>query len=154
MTSQPAPDPSPLIPYACCADAAAAIEFYVAVFDAVQVQRWTAPDGRIGHAELLLAGQRFFLADEHPELGVLGPRSLGGTAVSFVLTVPDVDATVARAVRSGATVERPVALQDHGARAGWIVDPFGHRWNVQTDVERVSADDLRERVGDAYDITT
>jgi PhnB protein len=142
-----------LTPYLCCADAAAAIDFYTTVFGAVQMQRWTADDGRIGHAELELAGHRLFLADEHPEIGVRGPRTLGGTPVSFVLSVPDADATVARAVDAGATVERPVTLQDHGSRAGWIVDPFGHRWNVQTPVEQVSMAQLRDRVGDQYNIT-
>ena len=142
-----------LTSYLCCADAAAAIDFYTAVFGAVEVQRWTAPDGRIGHAELELAGQRFYVADEHPEIGVRGPHALGGTAVSLVLSVPDADATVARAVDAGATLERPVTMQEFGARAGWIVDPFGHRWNVQTPVEEVSLDRLRERVGDEYNIT-
>jgi uncharacterized glyoxalase superfamily protein PhnB len=46
-----------LVPYLCCADAAAAIDFYAAAFNAVEIQRWTADDGRIGHAELTLAGQ-------------------------------------------------------------------------------------------------
>ena len=142
-----------LTPYLCCADAAAAIDFYTTVFGAVQVQRWTAPDGRIGHAELELAGQRLYVADEHPEIGVRGPRSFGGTAVSFVLNVPDADATVARAVDAGAVLERPVTMQEFGARAGWIVDPFGHRWNVQTPVEQVSMEQLHERVGDRYNIT-
>jgi PhnB protein len=141
-----------LTPYLCCADAAASIDFYTAVFGAAEVQRWTGRDGRIGHAELELAGQRLFLADEHPEIGVRGPRALGGTAVSFVLTVPDADATVARAVDAGAILERPVTMQEFGARAGWIVDPFGHRWNVQTPVEQVSIKRLRERVSDEYDI--
>lgn len=142
-----------LTPYLCCADAAAAIEFYTTVFGAAQVQRWTAPDGRIGHAELELAGQRLYVADEHPEIGVRGPRTLGGTAVSFVLNVPDADATVARAVDAGAALERPVTMQEFGVRAGWIVDPFGHRWNVQTPVEQVSMQQLRERVGGEYNIT-
>jgi PhnB protein len=142
-----------LTAYLCCAGAAAAIDFYTTVFGAVETQRWTAPDGRIGHAELALAGQRLYLADEHPEIGVRGPRTLGGTAVSFVLDVPDADATVDRAVDAGAVLERPVTLQGHGARAGWIVDPFGHRWSLQTQVEQVSMDRLRERAGDDYDIT-
>jgi len=142
-----------LTPYLCCADTAAAIDFYTTVFGAVQVQRWTSADGRIGHAELELAGQRLFLADEHPEIGVRGPRTLGGTAVSFVLSVPDADATVTRAVDAGSTLERPVTTQDFGARAGWIVDPFGHRWNVQTPFEQISMEQLRERVGNEYTIT-
>ena len=142
-----------LVPYLCCADAAAAIDFYNAAFDAVEIQRWTADDGRIGHAELALAGQVLYLADEHPEIGVRGPQALGGTAVSFVLSVSDADATVAKAVDAGAGIERPVTMQDDGARSGWIVDPFGHRWNVQSPGEHVSVEQLRDRVGDRYDIT-
>jgi PhnB protein len=142
-----------LTPYLCCADAAAAIDFYTSVFGAVERQRWTADDGRIGHAELELAGHQLFLADEHPEIGVRGPLTLGGTAVSFVLPVPDADATVADAVAAGATVERPVTSQDDGARSGWIIDPFGHRWNIHTPTEPVSLDELRARVGDQYTIT-
>ncbi len=142
-----------LVPYLCCADAAAAIAFYTAVFDAEEVQRWTADDGRIGHAELTVAGQTVYLADEHPEIGVRGPHVLGGTPVSFVLSVPDADATVTAAAAAGAAVERPVAPQADGTRSGWVVDPFGHRWNVQTVVDELPAEQLRERLGDHYDIT-
>lgn len=143
-----------LVPYLCCADAAAAIDFYISVFGAVEVQRWTADDGRIGHAELSLAGEPLFLADEHPEIGVRGPHAYGGTPVSFVLSVPDADVTVDRACDAGATLERPVTMQDDGARAGWVIDPFGHRWNLQTPaVDPTSAEQLRDRVGDQYTIT-
>ncbi|MEU4427959.1 VOC family protein [Actinoplanes sp. NPDC024001] len=142
-----------LVPYLCCADAAAAIDFYTTVFGAAETQRWTAPDGRIGHAELTLAGWTLYLADEHPEFGARGPRSIGGTPVSFVLAVPDADATVDRAVAAGATVERPVTRQDDGSRSGWIIDPFGHRWNLLTPEEDLSAEQLRDRVGEAYEIT-
>ncbi|WP_328471085.1 VOC family protein [Actinoplanes sp. NBC_00393] len=121
-----------LVPYLCCADAAAAIDFYTGVFGATEVQRWAGDDGRIGHAELALAGEPLYLADEHPEIGVRSPRSIGGTAVSLVLIVPDADAVVAAAVTAGAVVERPVKVEDDGSRGGWLVDPFGHRWRVES----------------------
>lgn len=142
-----------LVPYLCCADAAAAIDFYRSVFGAIEVQRWTADDGRIGHAELDLGGEPLFLADEHPEIGVRGPRAFGGTAVSLVLSVPDADATVAKALQAGATLERSVTMQDDGSRSGWIVDPFGHRWNLHVPAEQMPVEQLRDRVGDQYEIT-
>ncbi|XVV16854.1 VOC family protein [Actinoplanes sp. CA-131856] len=142
-----------LVPYLCCAGAASAIDFYTSVFGAVEVQRWTADDGRIGHAELTVGGETLFLADEHPEIGVRGPHSIGGTAVSFVLSVPDADDTLSRAVQAGATVDRPVTAQDDGARSGWIIDPFGHRWNLHTPGPDLPADQLRDRVGDRYTVT-
>ncbi|MCO8270452.1 VOC family protein [Actinoplanes sp. TRM 88003] len=142
-----------LVPYLCCPDAASAIDFYVSVFGAVEVQRWTADDGRIGHAELSLAGETLFLADEHPEIGVRGPRAYGGTPVALVLSVPDADLTVAAAVKAGATVERPVVAQDDGSRAGWIFDPFGHRWNLHTPGDTATVEQVQDRVGDKYTIT-
>jgi len=142
-----------LTPYLCCADAAAAITFYTTVFGAVETQRWTGDDGRIGHAELTVAGQALYLADEHPEIGVRSPASLGGTAVSLVLTVPDAGETMARAVAAGARVERPVTAQDDGSRSGWLLDPAGHRWNVETPGPQLSVDQLRDQVGGQYDVT-
>jgi PhnB protein len=121
---------STLTPYLCCTDAAAAITFYGTALGAVEVERWTADDGRIGHAELDIAGNRVFLADEHPEIGVVSPTTLGRTPVSFVLDVSDADVAVEQAVAAGASVERPVTDQPGGRRGGWIVDPFGHRWNL------------------------
>jgi PhnB protein len=76
------------------------------------------------------------MADEFPEIDVLGPRSRGGTSVSFVVHVPDVDATFARAVATGAVVERPISEQ-YGSRSGWIKDPWGHRWNVGTALDAI-----------------
>jgi PhnB protein len=141
---------STLTPYLCCADAGAAIAFYQAAFGAVEVERWTADDGRIGHAELDVRGNAVYLADEHPEIGVVSPTTLGRTPVSFVLAVPDADAAVDRAVAAGATVERPVTDQPGGGRAGWIVDPYGHRWNLSAQSAEAAAPE--GRVG-GYDIT-
>jgi PhnB protein len=136
---------STLTPYLCCTDASAAIAFYACALGAAEVERWTADDGRIGHAELDIDGHAVYLADEHPEIGVVSPTTLGRTPVSFVLVVPDADAAVARAVDAGATVERPVTDQPGGRRAGWIVDPFGHRWNLSATT--VPADVPEGRVG-------
>ena len=47
-----------------------------------------------------------------------------------MIYVPDVDDVYQRAVAAGATAERPVTEQFYGARAGWLVDPWGHRWNI------------------------
>jgi PhnB protein len=139
-----------LTPYLCCADAAAAIAFYQVAFGAVEVERWTADDGRIGHAELDLQGNVVYLADEHPEIGVVSPATLGRTPVSFVLEVADADAAVEQAVAAGATVERPVTDNPGGRRAGWIVDPYGHRWNLSTQSGEAAA--LSGRVGE-YEVT-
>jgi PhnB protein len=141
---------STLTPYLCCTDAAAAIAFYNVAFGATETERWTADDGRIGHAQLDIHGNMVFLADEHPEIGVVSPTTLGRTPVSFVLGVADADAAVERAVAAGATVERPVTDNPGGRRAGWIVDPYGHRWNLSTNSAETAAPS--GRIGD-YEVT-
>lgn len=140
-------------PYLAVDDAAAAIEFYERAFGAEETMRMAGADGNVGHAEISVGGARIFLADEWPDGGVYGPKRYGGAPVSLVLQVDDVDAVFERAVAAGATVERPVADQPYGERSGWLVDPYGHRWSIGTTTERLSADELRERVGSSYEVT-
>lgn len=122
-----------LTPYLNVADAAAAISFYAEVFGAVpRGEVHVMDDGRIGHAEVELDGDVLMLADEFPELGLVGPHTRGGVSQSLHLTVRDVDAVVARAVAAGGRLEREPADTPHG-RTGVVVDPAGHRWMVQQD---------------------
>ncbi|PSL05194.1 PhnB protein [Haloactinopolyspora alba] len=139
-------------PYLCANGAVDALEFYVRAFGAEETSRWTDPDtGTIGHAEFVVDGARFYIADEWPAGGVYGPTP-GRTSVSLVLQVDDVDAFFDRAVAAGATVDRPVTDSPHG-RGGWLFDPFGHRWHITGVVRPMSADELQQRVGDEYVIS-
>lgn len=47
--------------------------------------------------QLRLAHGLLHIADEFPEFGALGPRSIGGPPVVLSLDVPDADAAFARA---------------------------------------------------------
>ncbi|MDZ7729652.1 MAG: VOC family protein [Dehalococcoidia bacterium] len=126
--------PSPAYPvYAATAylavhDAAAAIDFYSRAFGAAERgERYVGEDGRVGHAEVAIGPVTIYLSDEHPELEVVGPRTLGGRSSSIVLHVADTDASFDSAVAAGATPEREPADQPYGRMAS-VVDPFGHRW--------------------------
>ena len=120
-----------LSPYLTVADARSALAFYADVFGAVlRAEPYVMEDGRIGHAEVSIGPAVLMLADEFPELGFLGPLSSGGVSVSMHVTVPDVDAVVARAVATGAELEREPADAPYG-RTGVVRDPSGHRWMVQ-----------------------
>jgi PhnB protein len=137
-------------PYICVNDGNAAIEFYKAAFDATVVVSMPGPDGKIGHADLLLFGRmHLMLADEYPEMSFRGPRTLGGSPVMLHVYVDDVDATVERAVAAGATIVRPVADQFYGDRAGHIEDPFGHQWYFATQKEIVTGEELETRAAAA-----
>ncbi len=97
---------------------------------------------RLGDALLMLS-------DEAPEMGIVGPRAIGGTPVTLNLYVEDVDAVFAKAIEAGAKQLRPVEDQFYGDRSGQFEDPFGHRWNVSTHVEDVSPEEMQSRAADA-----
>lgn len=129
----PAAEPT-LVPYLAVHDAQAAIEWYIDALGArMHDDPIVMPDGRIGHAELELAGATIYLSDDHPEIDVVGPIGRGGTTVTLHLSVDSADDTVGDAVRLGATLEREPADQPYG-RTGVIRDPFGHRWMIQSPV--------------------
>ena len=118
--------------YLTCDGASQAIDFYRAAFDATELTRMEDTDGRIGHAEIRIGETTLYVSDEYPELQVFGPLRRGGASAAYVIHVPDADASFDRAVKAGATVQRP--LQDNPfGRSGWIVDPWGHRWSIMTD---------------------
>lgn len=57
MTSKPARVPQPAVtPYLTVKGAADAIEYYKKVFGAEETMRLAEPDGRIGHAEIMIGG--------------------------------------------------------------------------------------------------
>jgi PhnB protein len=132
-------------PYLIFSGASDAIAFYQKALGASEVLRIGGPDGRVGHAELQIGGSRIMLADEHPEIGALSPKTIGGSPVSIHLYLEDVDAAVARAVAAGAKLLRPVADQFYGDRTGGIEDPFGYRWYIATHKEDLTAEEINRR---------
>ncbi|HEX5308914.1 MAG TPA: VOC family protein [Solirubrobacteraceae bacterium] len=140
------PDEYPqLMPDLIVDGAAAAIDFYKEVFGATERMRMPGPDGRVGHAELQIGGAVVMLADENPEMNIRGPRVVGGTPVTLHVYLEDSDAAFERALQAGAKPLRPVELQFYGDRSGQFEDPYGHRWNVATHVEDVSAEEMQRR---------
>jgi uncharacterized glyoxalase superfamily protein PhnB len=122
-----APPRPAALPYLTVANARDAIAWYVDAFGASVVgDPFEMDDGRIGHAELAIAGGVLYLADEYPEIGLKAPDPQA-TSVSLMLHVPDTDATLERARERGASVQRE-PYENYGSRSATIVDPFGHRW--------------------------
>jgi PhnB protein len=149
-TVKPIPDGYPrVIPYLTVDGAGAAIEFYTKVFGATERVRMPAPDGKIGHAELEIGDSVVMLADAFPDMGAQTPKGLGGTPVTVMVYVEDVDDVFGRAIKAGATEERKVEDQFYGDRAGQFVDPFGHKWFVATHVEDVSPEEMGKRAAAA-----
>lgn len=134
-----------LSPYLTVRGAARAIELYTNALGAREIYRLAEPSGRVGHAELEIGGQRLMLADEYPEIGVIGPQSRGGATSALHLDVPDVDALVAQAAAAGFQVLRPATDEFWGERGAKLADPFGHVWHVSTKIEEVSPEEMQRR---------
>jgi PhnB protein len=132
-------------PYLIVKGGARAIDFYKTAFGAVEKFRLAAPDGKIGHAEIMIGDSCVMLADEHPEMGARSPQTLGGTAAHFLIYAPEVDKRIAQAVAAGAKITRPIQDQFYGDRSGTIEDPFGHQWTIATHVEDVPPDEMARR---------
>ena len=139
---------SPLSPHLFVSNAAAAIEFYKKAFDAEEITRHAAPDGkRIMHAALVVNGATLMLCDDFPEFrGGKGstPEAIGGSPVVLHLQVSDADKVFNQAVAAGATVAMPLQDQFWGDRYGQIVDPFGHTWSIGAKVRNVSEQELEQ----------
>lgn len=137
-------------PYLCCRDAVRALEFYEKAFGAKTLARYVDKSGRLGHGEIEVEGGVIYVSDEWPEGGVFSPDKYGGSSVAISLLVKDADAFAKRAVGAGAKLLRAVEDQPYGDRSGVLLDPFGHRWFVATEIEQVSKEELRRRMGDSY----
>jgi PhnB protein len=132
-------------PYLIMSDAARAIDFYKRAFGATELHRYDAPGGKIGHAEIKVGDSVIMLADEYPDMGYRGPRAIGGTPVSIMLYIEDVDTWFKRAVDAGAKELRPVVDQFYGDRSGTLEDPFGHVWTLATHKEDLSHEEMMKR---------
>ena len=134
-----------ITPYLIINGAADALEFYKRAFGATELFRMDHK-GKIGHAEIKIGDSPIMLADEYPEMGYLSPATLGGTPVSILLYVDDVDTIFNQALSAGGEVQIPLENQFYGDRMGTLRDPFGHVWHVATHVEDVSPEEIDRRI--------
>ena len=125
-----------------------AIAFYRTVFGATERFRMDGPGGTVGHAELDIGNSVIMLADGSPETSLKSPKALGGTTVSLMVYVEDVDSVFKTALDNGATELRPVADQFYGDRTGTFADPWGHQWTAATHVEDVSEEEMARRAAE------
>ena len=137
--------PGAITPYLIVQGEARAIIWYQEALGASEVVRLADPSGKVMHAELMFGGSSIMLADEFPEQGYRSPTSLGGSSVSILLYVADVDAVFAQGLALGAVEMVPVADQFDGDRRGTLKDPFGHVWLLATSREKITVDELRRR---------
>jgi PhnB protein len=152
VTVKPVPEGYHAVtPYLIIRGANQAIDFYKQAFGAVEVFRMADPSSnKIGHAEIKIRDSHLMLADEYPEMGFVGPEAVGGSPVSLLLYVDNVDVTFQKAIAAGAKAVKPVEDQFYGDRSGTLRDPFGHVWTVATHKEDVSFEEMKRRAAKKF----
>jgi PhnB protein len=131
-------------------DAARAAAWYVEALGAEERGRIPVPEGRLMQVELRFGDSTVMLADEFPEMNVLSPLAIGGTATVLHLTCAEVDAVWERAIAAGADVHQPLADMFWGERYGQIVDPFGHRWGLAQHLRDVPRGEVERAAWDLF----
>ena len=131
-----------ITPHLVVRDAAQAAEWYARALGAEERGRIEIPGGKLMQVELRFGDSAVMLADEFPELGVLSPLSIGGTATVLHLYTDDVESLWQGAVDAGGEVRQPLADAFWGERYGQITDPFGHRWGLAQRVRDVSREEI------------
>jgi PhnB protein len=135
-----------ITPHIVVADAAAAADWYTHALGGEERSRIEVPGGKLMQVELWFGDSAVMVADEFPELGVLSPLSIGGSATVLHLYTNDVDALWERAVDAGAEIRQPLQDAFWGERYGQITDPFGHRWGLAQHVRDVPRQEIEDAV--------
>lgn len=138
------------IPHLIVSDGLAALKFYREVFGAEEGHNMMSPDGtKLMHGEIVLDGHKLFVSDWFaPSDGgsLSSPDRLGGTCVRVTLMTDDADAIMERAVAKGASVLMPVHDMFWGARYGKLLDPFGHEWGINQQLEEIAPEQTEANV--------
>jgi PhnB protein len=137
-----------VVPHIYVDGASDGIAFYKRAFDAVELFRIAAPDGRILHAELSILGAVVMIGDPDDEL-YAEPKALGRTTAGLHVFVDDNAAVLRRAVEAGAEQVQPPTEMFYGANSASVRDPFGHVWVLLTWKEDLEPAEM-ERRGKAF----
>jgi PhnB protein len=131
-------------------DPQSAAEWYTTVLGAVERSRIPLPGGKVMTIELMIGDSTLMIADEFPDLGIVSPKTLGGTYSALVIATDDIDALWQRALAAGATIFHPLEDTFWGERFGQVMDPFGHRWGFAQHVKDVPHAEIVKAAAHAF----
>ena len=148
--------PGGVQPYICINEesggAMKAIAWYKDVFGATvrTAMAFGQDNKQIGHAELDFGGSIIMLSDAFPGMGLKSPKELGGTPINLTVMYQagTAQSVYEKAISKGATVTpgKEFKAQPWGWSSGGIQDPFGYEWTVGEDSEKLSNEQISERL--------
>lgn len=141
---------STVTPHLVIKDCAKAIDFYKKGLGAHEIYRSMMPDGRVMHAMIQIGNSFVMMADEFPDMGAVGPQTLGGTSIELYIYTDDADKLFKQAIDAGATQIMPVNDMFWGDRYGQIQDPYGHRWAIATHKKDVTPEEMKKAAKEMF----
>jgi PhnB protein len=127
-------------------DVKAAADFYQKAFGFTKRGIMNGPDGKAMHAELTLRGTTLMLGPEMPQMGSRSAKTIGASPTTLYLLTDNVDKTVTKAVKLGATLKGSVMDMFWGNRCGSIVDPEGYLWMVATHIAEPTPKEMQQKM--------
>ena len=127
-------------------DVKAAAAFYQKAFGFTKRGIMNGPDGKAIHAELTLRGTTLMLGPEMPQMGARAAKTVGASPTTLYLLKENVDKTVAKAVKLGATLQGQVMDMFWGDRTGTLTDPEGYNWMVATHKAEPSPKEMQQQM--------
>ena len=147
MTAKPIPDGyHSLTSYLIVDGAAAALDFYKKAFGAEEVCRMPGPGGKVMHAEMKVGDSIIMVGEEALDRGAKSPQTLGGSGVTLMVYLPNVDQAFDKAIKAGCTAKMPPSDMFWGDRYGQLTDPYGHCWALATHIEDVAPQEMEKRM--------
>ena len=123
-------------------DAAEASGWYAKAFDARELSRIPLPGGKVMTIEVAFGDSVVHVGSEFPDMGIVSPLAIGGTATVLQINTEDAAGLWRRAVEAGAEPRHELADAFWGELHGQLGDPFGHRWNIAQRTRDVSHDEI------------
>ena len=123
-------------------DAAEAAGWYANAFGARELSRIPLPGAKVMTVELAFGDSVVHVGSEFPDMGIVSPLTIGGTATVLQINSDDADGLWSRAIDAGAQARHELADSFWGERHGQLTDPFGHRWNLAQRLRELPHDEL------------
>ena len=120
--------------------AAAVVTFLEKAFGGRVVDRYDAPDGKVGHVEVLIGDSVVMFGDAIHDAAM--PANLS----FYVANGEAVDATYKKALANGATSVAEPNNQFYGYRSASVRDVGGNKWTICAVVEQLSKEQIIDRM--------
>jgi PhnB protein len=92
--------------------------------------------------ELAFGDSVVHVGSEFPDMGIVSPLAIGGTATVLQINTDDAVGLWRRALEAGAEPRHELADAFWGERHGQLGDPYGHHWNIAQRVRDVPHDEI------------